>query len=89
MNFQNLSLIAYIFLAVIVFEFSVNQVDVQSEQFEAQKQKLKEAISQKQAQQIKLKEMIMSESDPAFIELTLMRVLGVIPEGTKKITFHD
>lgn len=32
---------------------------------------------------------IQSQSDPAWIELTLMKELGVVPEGQKKVYFQD
>ena len=32
---------------------------------------------------------IQSQSDPAWIELTLMKGLGVVPEGQQKVYFHD
>lgn len=32
---------------------------------------------------------IHSQSDPAWIELTLMKGLGVVPEGQQKVYFHD
>jgi len=89
MSKETLSLVAYIVLAVIVFEWNVNQVDLQADKFIAEKSRLMTAIAEKKDEQTRLNEMIMSESDPQWIELTLMRVLGVIPEGTKKIYFHD
>lgn len=89
MSKETLSLIAYIVLCVIVFEWNVNQVDLQAEKFISEKSRLETAIVEKKNEQVRLNEMIMSESDPQWIELTLMRVLGVIPEGTKKIYFHD
>lgn len=82
-------LIVYIILAVIVFEWNVNQVDKHAEKFITEKSRLEKAIAEKKEEQVRLNEMIMSESDPQWIELTLMKVLGVIPEGTKKIYFHD
>ena len=30
-----------------------------------------------------------SQSDPAWIELTLKKQLGVVPEGQKKVCFHN
>ncbi|MFN4174943.1 MAG: hypothetical protein ACK4HV_07575, partial [Parachlamydiaceae bacterium] len=60
-----------------------------ADKFIAEKNRLEKAISEKRYEQARLSEMIMSESDPQWIELTLMRVLGVIPEGTKKIYFND
>ena len=32
---------------------------------------------------------INSQSDPAWVELVLMRCLGLVPEGQKKILFRD
>ena len=32
---------------------------------------------------------IQSQSDPKWIELTLMKGLGLVPEGTKKVLFHE
>lgn len=36
-----------------------------------------------------LKEQIQSQNDPAWIELTLMKGLGVVPEGQTKVYFND
>lgn len=36
---------------------------------------------------IRLQQMIQSQSDPRWIELTLMRRLGVVPDGMKKVYF--
>ena len=88
MILDNLKLIVYLFLAIIFFEWGVHLVDVQSEKFVLQKERLNQSLAKASSKQDYLKEMLMSESDPAWIELTLMRVLGVIPEGTKKIYFN-
>jgi len=40
------------------------------------------------ASQDKLQRQIRSQEDPAFIELTLIRTLGLVPEGQRKIYFH-
>ncbi len=37
--------------------------------------------------QIELKERIIAQSDPAWIEMILMRDLGVVPEGFLKVHF--
>lgn len=89
MSKQTLMLVAYLALGVILFEWNIRQVDKQADKFIAEKNRLEKAISEKRYEQARLSEMIMSESDPQWIELTLMRVLGVIPEGTKKIYFND
>ena len=32
---------------------------------------------------------IQSQSDPLWIQLTLMKGLGLVPEGQKKVLFHE
>lgn len=39
--------------------------------------------------QYDLKEQIQSQNDPAWIELTLMKGLGVVPEGQIKVYFNE
>lgn len=36
-----------------------------------------------------LKLQIASQNDPDYRELILMKVLGVVPEGTRKVCFYD
>ncbi len=86
---DNLKLTLFLFAAIIVFEWGVHSANLQSEKFIEQKERLELHITKATLKQERLKAMLMSESDPAWIELTLMRVLGVIPEGTKKIYFND
>ncbi len=38
-------------------------------------------------EQEELRRMIAAEADPAWVELTLMRCLGVVPEGQTKVFF--
>lgn len=48
---------------------------------------LDQAIQQQQKHFNQLKDELASQSDPAWVELTLMKVLGVVPPQTKKIIF--
>ncbi len=52
----------------------------------AQLQQQKEAAI---ATQIDLQTKINSQSDPAWVELTLMQGLGLTPEGQQKVFFSD
>ena len=36
-----------------------------------------------------LKSQIQSQDDPLWVELTIMKVLGLVPEGQKKVYFRD
>ncbi len=46
----------------------------------------KDILLEKQNQ---MKRELNSQSDPAWVELTLMKVLGVVPEGQKKVFFQN
>lgn len=46
----------------------------------------KEVLLEKQNQ---MKRELNSQSDPAWVELTLMKVLGMVPEGQKKVFFQN
>jgi len=52
-------------------------------------QLLSSAIAEKQASQEMLALQLASRDDPAWIELTLIRNLGLVPEGYTKIYFQD
>jgi len=60
--------------------------------FEELREKLKELNDERESS-LKLKKELMlninSQSDPAFVELTLMKVLGVISEGQVKVYFCE
>lgn len=36
-----------------------------------------------------LTDQVESQNDPAWVEMTLMRVLGLVPEGQSKVYFHS
>lgn len=50
-------------------------------------QKLQQEKAEVLAQQQDLQMSINSQSDPAWIELTLMKGLGLVPEGQQKVFF--
>lgn len=60
--------------------------------FEELREKLEELNTEKN-KALKLKKELMlninSQSDPAYVELTLMKVLGVISEGQVKVYFYE
>lgn len=41
------------------------------------------------AEQEELMQQINSQSDPLWVQLILMKVLGLVPEGQKKIHFYE
>lgn len=47
------------------------------------------ALAFEQERQADLTLQLNSQNDPAFVELTLMRCLGVIPEGQTKVYFYE
>jgi hypothetical protein len=45
-------------------------------------------VASEQDYQAELRTQLASRNDPAWIELTLMRCLGVVPEGQTKVYFY-
>ena len=79
----------YVALALIVFERGLHTLALekslllkQAEHLTVQK---REALKQKG----ELVQVINSQNDPEWIEMTLMKVLGLVPEGCQKIVFKD
>lgn len=57
------------------------KLNIKWNQLQAEKERLLMEQENLQAQ-------VNSQSDPIWIELTLMRNLGLVPEGQKKVLFH-
>jgi hypothetical protein len=70
------------------FEHSVKQRDQEYIKLYHQLIELRETRRLAQAEHEKLLRHINSQSDPAWIELTLMKGLGLVPEGQTKVYFQ-
>lgn len=79
--------ILFLLICVFAYDQAVQRRTREEKNLQAKLDKLllsKEATLAKQAN---LKLQIMSQGDPAFIEMALMRRLGLVPEGQTKIHF--
>lgn len=69
------------------YEQGLKQIDLDhrklSEQWQELVRQKEKALSLNQSLQLQVN----SQSDPAWIELTLMKGLGVVPEGQTKVLF--
>ena len=83
------SLMLVFLLTLIIFERGTKSLADEFERLEASKREL--AIKSEAALVLKqnLERQVMSQSDPNWIGLTLIRVLGVVPEGQTKVYFKS
>lgn len=80
---------AFIFVCYTLYEQAVYKWEGEYSVLKKQMELLKEKKMVALVQQEDLLLQINSQSDPEWVELTLMRGLGLVPEGQKKIYFSD
>jgi hypothetical protein len=84
---QSWWVILFILLCYMVYEQGIRK---RNEDFAKLHEQYKELLKEKQKSMATQKELhlkVNSESDPAWIELTLMKGLGLVPEGQTKVLF--
>lgn len=81
--------IVLLFLIAIVTEKALKSVRVDRELLAEQLIALEHEKKLEEAKQKKLKRILQSHSDPAWIELVLIRELGLLPEGQIKLIFKS
>lgn len=87
--FKYLWLPALLFITAATYERGIKEVSDEYQKLEILKTEL--ALQKKSAllRKVNLERQVMSQSDPNWITLTLIRVLGVVPEGQTKIYFKE
>lgn len=89
-SLQRFSWVAlFAFFTFAVFEQATYPINKKIKKLEEKSQNLHEEIAEKLLLQDDLKLQIASLSDPGWIELVLMKNLGLIPEGYTKIYFEE
>ena len=78
----------FVLLCYAVYERGVSSVDRKKERMSGRITQLRTEIALAQEMQRDLKEQANAQEDPAWIELTLRRVLGLTPKGAVKIVFE-
>lgn len=79
--------VAFILLCAICLEKALQENYKEYEKLETMRISLEKQIQSAAETKDELVREINSQSDPAWVELTLMKKLGLVPEGQKKIIF--
>lgn len=81
--------IAFILLSFFIYDQGVLRKKKELTLLLQKKTTYEQEIEKGLALQKELKKQIASHADPDWIELTLMRNLGLVPEGSKKVHFKS
>ena len=80
--------VAFIFGCAILYEHGLKERSRLYQQLTEQAAALAKEKTFALDTQARLQRQINSQNDPAWVELTLMKQLGVVPKGQKKIYFY-
>jgi hypothetical protein len=86
---DNLWAILFVLFVFGVYEQSSQKVARATARLEIKAAGIQEAITKAEALQNELRLQVANESDPATIELALIKGLGLVPEGYRKIFFQE
>jgi hypothetical protein len=81
--------ILFCLLCAIFYEQGRKKIDVEYQKLHTQLTKIEILKQEKLERKEDLMLKVNSQSDPDFVELLLMKELGVVPEGHLKIYFSD
>jgi hypothetical protein len=82
-------LLSIILGVAIFYERALFSIHQEKEKLQLQKAEIATQKESVLARKMQLELQIMSQSDPRWITLTLIRVLGVVPEGETKYYFKE
>lgn len=80
---------ALFLITAIIYEQGVNNISTEYDKLERYKEEIAQQKNNELARKQNLERQLMSQSDPNWITLTLIRVLGVVPEGQTKVYFKS
>lgn len=80
--------IAFMLTSIIFYEHGLKEREYVYKQLKEQSLALQQQKQEALKQQQNLQLQINSQSDLAWIELTLMKGLGLVPEGEQKVYFY-
>jgi hypothetical protein len=87
--FKSWWVILFILFCAIAYEWSIYKIDGIYEKLDRHAEELDLQRKSLIHLQEDLKLQVNSQSDPAWIELTLIKELGLVPEGYSKVFFRD
>lgn len=79
----------YALVALIIFERGLYRIESEKRKLLSEQADLAKRKNIAQKSHLELEQIIASQNDPEWIEQTLMKVLGLVPEGYKKVIFMD
>jgi len=80
--------VLWLLTCAIAYERVYTRKQGEANQLTAQIEHLQQERDRSLVRQTQLQRQIQSQSDPAWVELTLMRGLGLVPEGQIKVYFQ-
>lgn len=86
--FRSWWVLAFVFACAIIYEQGLKNRDHLYQQLTEQRSALLQEKQEALRQQENLQLQINSQSDLAWVELTLMKGLGLVPEGQQKVYFY-
>lgn len=78
----------FLFACAIIYEQGLKERDLVYQQLTEQQTSLTQEKQEALKEQQNLQLQINSQSDLAWVELTLMKGLGLVPEGQQKVYFY-
>jgi hypothetical protein len=82
-----LPLIAVVCTTAILYERGLKPIHEDYEKLTEQRKTIQKEYAAALKKKGELEQEIMSQSDPGWVSLTLIKVLGVVPEGSEKVYF--
>ncbi len=82
-------LTVYAFMALIIFEQGLEKGSTEKEKLLTEQKDLTKRKEIALKSRMELQQIIASQNDPEWMEQTLMNILGLVPEGYKKVIFVD
>ena len=86
---ENWLVILFIIACGIVFERAIQSPHEEYHKLHAHRKALNEKKAAALRTQNELKRQVSSQNDPAWVELILMKELGLVPEHQIKVVFED
>ncbi len=80
--------ILFILIALFVYDQAILQRNREQQSLIAKQEELSRTLLEAQLSRENLKQQITSQEDPEWIALVLMRELGLVPEGQRKVYFR-
>lgn len=82
-------MVLFVLLCLFTYDLTSRKKVAIEKSLQAKLDVLKESVLHAKNEQLLLDEQIVAQNDPSWIELTLMRKLGLVPENQKIVFFKE